>query len=251
MKLIGITGKAGAGKTTLSDIIGRNQDVGVIHVDELFEKVKREKLSGMMECNSKGKPVAVKKNIRKVLYGNKYIFLIFIRTRAIILSGKINEKLKEFEKAGKNVAVIESTHLKYYPIFKKLDKKVLIRRPYIVRQKSVLLRDKEKNMDKEIFALWDIPYKRSYYKENMDNYEYKIDNESIEKLEQVAEQIYKDVTETENSITSERKRRKACFEKYIVNVKNIEKNTVKNNRQSEINLHNLKESEEKEIYEVR
>lgn len=242
MKLIGITGKAGAGKTTLSDMLGKNEDVGVIHVDDLFEKVKKEKLSGMMEHNSKGKPVAIKKNIRKVLYGNKYIFMIFIRIKAIILSEKINNKLKEFERAGKSVAVIESTHLKYYPIFKKMHKKVFIKRPYIERRESVLIRDKGKNMDKEIFVLWDIPYKRSYYKENMDNYEYKVNNDSMKKLEKVAERIYKDISQT-----NERKRRKDKLKEYVVDVNNKEKD----NKQSQINTCKIKESEEKEIYEVR
>lgn len=46
MKLIGITGKAGAGKTTLSDMIAKHQNVGVIHVDELLKKVKKEKMQG-------------------------------------------------------------------------------------------------------------------------------------------------------------------------------------------------------------
>ena len=242
MKLIGITGK-----TTLSDMIGKNPDVGVIHVDELFEKVKKEKLSGMMECDTKGKPVAVKKNIRKILYGNKYIFLMYTRIKGIILSKKINNKIEEFQNMGKSIVLIESVHLRYFPIFKKLDKKVLVQRPYIIRQKSVLLRDKDKNMDKEIFALWDIPYKRSYYKDNIDDYEYKIDNNYIQNLKQVAEEIYRDISQNDIFMTNERMRRKDSFEKYLVNLNN----KGKNSKQSEINSHRLKESEEKEINEVR
>ena len=40
MKLIGITGKAGAGKTTISNIMAQNYNVGVIHVDDVLKEVK-------------------------------------------------------------------------------------------------------------------------------------------------------------------------------------------------------------------
>lgn len=76
MKLIGITGKCGAGKTTLSNIIGENQDVGVIHVDQLLKKIEKEKLQSLMESNKDGEQLGVKNNVRRIIYGNKYIFLI-------------------------------------------------------------------------------------------------------------------------------------------------------------------------------
>ncbi len=44
MKLIGITGKTGSGKTTLSNMIAINENVGVIHVDEI-----RGKLQNVMQ----------------------------------------------------------------------------------------------------------------------------------------------------------------------------------------------------------
>lgn len=164
-----------------------------------------------------------------------------------MLNGKIKEKIEEFEKEGKNIAVVESVHLKYFSIFKKLDKKILVQRPYIERQESILIRDKKENVNKETIALWDTPYKRSYYKDNIDVYDYKINNDSIETLEQVAEEIYKDISETDISQTNKRDRRKENFEKYICNVNNL----GENHKQSEIKSSNLKESEEKDIYEVR
>lgn len=237
MKLIGITGKSGSGKTTLSDMIGKNPNVGVIHIDELYGTVKKEKLSRIMENDENGEPVTVKKSARKILYTNKYIFLIYMRIKGLILNGKINKRIEEFEQIGKDIVVIEGAHLKYFSVFKMMDKKVLVRRPYIERKQSVLLRDSEKNIDKEIFVLWDIPYKRSYYKENMYSYEYKIDNDSVEKLEQVAEEIYEDISQT-----NEQKRRKNNFKKYECEVRKQEKNEGQ---------HRIEEREEKDIYEIR
>lgn len=218
MKLIGITGKSGAGKTTLSNLIGQNENVGVIHIDELMEKVKKQKLSGMMDNNKEGEPVAIKKNIRKILYGNKYIFLAYIKAKGILLNPKINEKIKQLEEEGKEVVVIECIYLKYFPIFKQLDKKVLVQRPYIKRQESVLERDKEKNMDKEVFAIWDLPHKRSYYKDDIGSYEYKINNNNDKDyLKQVAKEIYEDVKEI-----SIQDKRKQNFKPYKCKTKKLE-----------------------------
>ena len=88
MNLIGITGKSGAGKTTLSNMIAENENVGVIHIDELMEKVKETKLSGITKNNKKGKKVSLLKNIRKFLNGNKYVFLTYMKVKGILLQGK-------------------------------------------------------------------------------------------------------------------------------------------------------------------
>ena len=42
MKLIGIMGKPGSGKTTFSDYLGRKDTVGVIHVDDLVADIKKK-----------------------------------------------------------------------------------------------------------------------------------------------------------------------------------------------------------------
>lgn len=235
MKLIGITGKSGSGKTTLSDMLAQNENVGVIHGDKLFDKVKQQNLFHIMECDEKGNPITAKKNIRRFVYGNKYMFLAYIRLKAILSKRTIKRKIKELENQGKDIIVIECVHLKYYPIFKKLDKRILVERPYIERQKSVLARDK--NMDKDTFVMWDMPYKRSYYKENRKNYDNTIYNESKEQLKQEANYLYRQITKT-----TEKQNRKENFRKYQAKIKNRIAT-----RQQAI----TKERKEEEAYETR
>lgn len=235
MELIGITGKSGSGKTTLSDMLAQNGNVGVIHGDKLFDKVKQQNLFHIMECDEKGNPITAKKNIRKFVYSNKYIFLAYIRLKAMLSKGMIKKQIKELENQGKDIIVIECVHLKYYPIFKELDKRILVERPYIERQKAVLAR--EKNMDKDTFVMWDMPYKRSYYKENKKDYDNTIHNKSKEQLKQEANYLYRQISKT-----TEKQNRKEKLKKYQAKIE-----SAITTRQQII----TKERKEEEIYETR
>ena len=216
MKLIGITGKSGSGKTTLSNMIAEKEKVGVIHTDELLDRIKQDNILQVMECDNKGEPVSLKKGIIKFLYSNKYMFLLYIKMKGILLNRIIKDKIQELEIQGNDIIVIEGVHLRYYPIFKELDKRIILQREYIKRQESVLLRDKDKKVDKETFVMWDMPYKRSYYREKMQDYDYKIYNSSKQKLKQEADNIYKEM-----SIVTEKERRRQHFKKYECKVPTI------------------------------
>ena len=39
MKLIGVTGKAGSGKTTFSNMLAEKDNIGVIHVDDILKQI--------------------------------------------------------------------------------------------------------------------------------------------------------------------------------------------------------------------
>ena len=49
-------------------------------------------------------------------------------------------------------------------------------------------------MDKEIFSMWDLPYKRSHYKEDIGSYDYNIENQTRTQLEAIAQKIYDELT---------------------------------------------------------
>ena len=57
------------------------------------------------------------------------------------MNRKIENEMEKFKKEGKEIVVVESIHLKYLHIFKKLDKKILLKRPYKERLESVLERN--------------------------------------------------------------------------------------------------------------
>ena len=40
MKLIGVTGRAGAGKSTFSEMLASHPDIGIIHIDDLVRDIK-------------------------------------------------------------------------------------------------------------------------------------------------------------------------------------------------------------------
>lgn len=228
MKLIGITGKSGAGKTTFSNLLGKHHDVGVIHVDDLMDEFKEKNLSSMMDNDGEGKPTVTKKTLRKILYSNKYIFLSYIKVKSYILDKKIERRIKEYEEEGKNIVVIESVHLKYFKIFKKLDKKIIISRPYTKRLESVLERDKDKNIDKETFVMWDIPYKKNYYKEKEEDYDYKIYDETLEEIEKKQESIYNEL-----KVESKKQKRETFAKYYEREVEKLKMVNIQRKQQTE------------------
>ena len=78
MKLIGITGKAGAGKTTISNIIAQNNNVGVIHVDDVLKDVKLKYLKLFMDTDNKGEKTKVNGKLKMLLFRNKILFNLIV-----------------------------------------------------------------------------------------------------------------------------------------------------------------------------
>lgn len=200
MKLIGITGKAGSGKTTISNMLQEYPGVAVIHVDELVDKEKENKFSLIMDSDKNGRPIVVKKRMREFIYNNKILFRVFMKLKNALIQSKINKKIMEYEKQGFTAVVIDSIYLKYLSIYKQLDVKILMRRSYSQRLQSVLERDKDKNMDKARFISSDIPYKRGYCKEHINSYKYIIRNTTIDNLRRQAQKIFEKEIQKRNFI---------------------------------------------------
>lgn len=190
MKLIGITGKSGAGKSTLSNMLGEYPKVAIIHIDDLINIEKQEKIPYMMDKDTAGRPIVLKNNLNKFFNSNKILFRMLMGVKSQLVHRKISRKIEEYREQGYEAVVIECVYLKYFKFFEKLDVRVLVKRPYEQRLASVLIRDRYVGINKEKFVLRDIPYKRGYYKEDRNKYKYIIQNTTLEELRSKAQEIY-------------------------------------------------------------
>ena len=91
MKLIGVTGNAGAGKTTFARCLEEKDTVGIIHVDSIVGEFKKRFLRLFLQpkkynlSRSTRENPKIKNKIRMFVYRNKKMFLIFIFLRNKIL----------------------------------------------------------------------------------------------------------------------------------------------------------------------
>ena len=72
MKLIGVTGKGGAGKTTFANLFETKENIGVIHIDDIVNEFKDQKFSIFMNKNNKGQKAKIKPGIKMFLFKNKF-----------------------------------------------------------------------------------------------------------------------------------------------------------------------------------
>lgn len=231
MKLIGITGKMGSGKTTLSNMLQEYPGVATIHVDELVDAEKEEKFSGIMDKDKSGNPIVVKRRLKNFIYNNKITFKAFMKFKSKLIASKLDKQIAEYEEMGIDTVVIDSIYLKYLDIFKRLQVKILMRRDYNERLNSVLERDRDKDMDKERFVIADVPYKKGYYREDIRQYKYVVKNDSMEDLRRSADFIYnreikrKDIREefrvSEETRQKNRQRNRALTEGKNMNTEQI------------------------------
>ena len=70
MRIIGVTGMSGAGKTTFSNLLGERKNVGVIHLDELVDGIKADKFKNNLHGRSKNN-ASINAN-SKIIYYTSY-----------------------------------------------------------------------------------------------------------------------------------------------------------------------------------
>ena len=99
MKLIGITGKTGAGKTTMSNMLAEHEDVGVIHVDELVDELKIKYFKFLMKKDAQGRKAKIDPNLKKIIWENKLFLSLVMRFRARILKKPLEARIEELKKA--------------------------------------------------------------------------------------------------------------------------------------------------------
>lgn len=120
MKLIGIMGKSGSGKTTLSKMLQRDDDIAVIHLDEItnMNEIKEKLPNGLVDenlnTNNLGENFLMLngsiRNIKEKVLKNKLLKKLYTKAlklpREILLRKNVNRTKKD-----KRVIIIERKYI--------------------------------------------------------------------------------------------------------------------------------------------
>ena len=193
MKLIGITGKSGAGKTTFSNMLSKYPDVGVIHLDDLINEVKAKNYKSamgiLMEKDSKNDKVMLKPGLKEKILKNQILFDIFMRVRSLLVEKSLEKEINRLQKSGKTTILLDAALLKNYKCYKNLSFMILLKRPYVDRKKALMERD---GLSKKEIVRRDITNHRANRKKDLyKNRTIKIvNNNDKEELSKFADKIY-------------------------------------------------------------
>jgi len=189
MKLIGVTGKSGAGKTTFSDMLANKSNIGVIHVDDILLQIKLKYFKIFMNKSKDGTRTKVNSKLKMLIYKNKRLFDLFMKFRAKLIEKPIESEIERFRNEGKKAVIIDDTFIKYQRRYEELSKIYIIERPYIERKEAIIKRDKSTKED--VVAADTAHYKRNYKEISKRRNIEKIQNNGTkEDLQIVVNQIY-------------------------------------------------------------
>ena len=190
MQLIGITGKAGAGKTTFSNILADKNNIGVIHADDILKQIKLKYFSMFMDKDKDGKRTKINPKLKKNLYSNKIIFNLLMKLRAKLINKPLLSEIERLEAEGKETILIDDIFIRHQKIYDRLSMVFIIDRPYAQRKKAIIKRDA---FTLEEAVAVDVADFKGNYKEisQRRNTIKIINNGTEEELRQKAEEIYK------------------------------------------------------------
>lgn len=162
MKIIGVMGKPGSGKTTFSDYLGTKDNVGVIHVDDLVANIKKKYFRIFLQPKENNKTENVKNNpklksgIKEKFYKNKFLFSLLMIIRTKLIEKDLFRTIESFKSNGKDLVVIDDWALPYQnKLFKKLDKIYSLERDFLERRDSLKKRD---DLTVRELKVYDLPY---------------------------------------------------------------------------------------------
>lgn len=170
MKVIGVTGRSGSGKSTFSDYLGKKENVGVIHVDDLVGQAKKKYFKAFTtkgkyhndSSGEKNNPV-INTKIKTILYKNKYFFKMLMSLRAFLVKKPILRKLEGFKKEGKSLVIIDDWALCFQSkdVLDRINTIYVTERKSLKRRIGLVSRD---NMSLREVTIGDIPFALKYVK---------------------------------------------------------------------------------------
>lgn len=195
MKLIGVMGNGGSGKTTFTSHLEKRENIGVIHIDDLVGEVKKKYFKMFLQPkenntteNTQANP-KLKSGAKKFFYRNRLAFNFLMKLRSKLIEKDLGKKIEDFERNGKDLVVIDdwalSTHKKLY---KKLNRIYTVERPYLSRRKGIQERDA---LTTDELKVCDLPYALGFLKRAEGENAKLITNDStIEELQNKADLEY-------------------------------------------------------------
>lgn len=221
MKLIGITGKSGSGKTTLSRMLEKDNSIGVIHLDEVFnmkeikQKIPNYIINKNQVSNEQGEEFIVltgkSRTIRDKMLENKLLKKIYYVALYLPRKIALKKALNDVIQSGKDTIIIEGASLGDFSVYNELDYLIQISAPFVEREERVKKR-KDAFFDKTSIVKRDIRFRdaQRYRKKSVKQIDERIKNiGTIEDLQKIADRIY-----TEQVIGIKQKNDETMQEKY-------------------------------------
>ncbi len=200
MKLIGVMGNSGSGKTTFTEYLGTKQSVGVIHVDSITSDIKKKYFRLFLQGKDKNTTESTKNNpkvkigAKVFFYKNKFLFNLLMSIRNKLIGKELERQINEFKRNGKSLVVVDDwalpTHKKLLPKFSHI---YAMKRKFLDRRIGLKQRD---NITVEEARLYDIPYSLKFIQVPKQPNVSSINNYgTIEDLYASAEEVYQSIGE--------------------------------------------------------
>lgn len=200
MKLIGVMGNSGSGKTTFTEYLETKPSVGVIHVDLITADIKKKYFRPFLQARENNCTEStyinpkVKPEVKSFFHKNKIAFNCLMAIRNKLIGKELERQIEDFKRQGKRVVVVEdwalTTHKKLFPKFNQV---FVLQRNLTSRRQGLKERDA---ISSEEAKIYDLPYALKFVKPPKQNNVRTISNNgSIENLYQKAEEEYQKIGE--------------------------------------------------------
>lgn len=200
MKLIGVMGNSGSGKTTFTEYLETKSSVGVIHVDSITSDIKKKYFRPFLQPKEKNTTESTKNNpkvkasAKAIFYKNRLAFNLLMGVRNKLIGKELERQIEDLKREGKKLIVIDDwalpTHKKLFPKFSHI---YAMKRRFTDRREGLKTRD---NVSLEEVKLYDLPYALRFIKiPKQSNVSSIYNYGTIEDLYASAEEVYQSLGE--------------------------------------------------------
>lgn len=168
MKIIGITGMSGAGKSTFTEMLGENEKVGIIKIDDLVGEVKKKYFKAFLQPKENNTTENTRENpklnnsAKRFFYQNRFMFGFLMKLRSFLIKPGFEKKINQYKKEGKELVVVDDWVIDSHKWLKpKISKTYIIRRKFIERRTGLKIRSA---LTTDELKVWDLPYSKRFVK---------------------------------------------------------------------------------------